>query len=388
MTKKLYYNDSHMQTFTGNVMSCRYDEKKKCYAVELDQTAFFPEGGGQYADPGILGGIRVEDVQEKEGIIFHYLKQPLKIGTATEGQIDFKERFSRMQQHSGEHIVSGIVHKHFGYDNVGFHLGEFITTLDFNGILTESSIRQIEQEANEAVAANIEIQVIYPTKEELASMEYRSKKELDGQVRIVIIPGYDICACCAPHVVRTGEIGIIKLVDAVKYKGGTRVSMLNGFRALQDYREKEASVKEISHVLSAKQEEVAQAVKRQKSETNEWREKAVHWQSQYLENMLNDLLLPEGHYCLFMHEMDKNAARRFVDKGMHKVKGVCGIFIGNNEQGYHYILGSQNIDMKNFLEDFNSHFKGKGGGSKGMVQGTVSAPETEIRSYLQSVNLQ
>lgn len=382
MTEKLYYEDSHLGRFHAQVIECEWDEKKGCYGVVLDRTAFFPEGGGQYADPGTLNGIAVEDVKEKGEQILHYLKTPLEIGTLAEGVLDFTERFSRMQQHSGEHIVSGLVHRHFGYDNVGFHLGEELVTMDFNGVLTEEQLRQVELEANGAVAANVEILTSYPSKDELAELDYRSKKELEGQVRIITIPGYDVCACCAPHVSRTGEIGMIKLVDAIKYKGGIRVSMVCGFRALRDYQEKETSVREISRLLSAKPAEVSDAVKRLQGEMQQWKEKLARMQNHYLERKLEEI--PEGseQYFLFEQEMDKNAARRFVDTGMRWCGKLCGIFLGDDEKGYQYTFGSQTLELKPFLKEFHERFPGKGGGKGEMVQGTVNGTAKELKAYL------
>lgn len=385
MTEKLYYQDQKMQNFTARVLSCEFDEKKACYGIVLDRTAFFPEGGGQYADPGVLNGIAVQDVKEKGEVIIHYLKEAIEVGSEVSGQIDFDVRFSRMQQHSGEHIVSGIVHKHFGYENVGFHLGDEITTLDFNGPLTEEQVRQVEWEANEAVFRNVPIQVSYPTKEERDLLEYRSKKELSGQVRIVTIPGYDVCACCAPHVTLTGEIGLIKLVDVVKYKGGVRVTMMSGFRALQDYQEKENSVREISRALSAKPNEVAGAVSRLRNEVGKCKETISRLQSGYLEDKLDEITDETVSYVLFEEEMDKNAGRRFVDAGMRKVSGICGLFLGNDEKGYSYTMGSMNVNMRDFLKEFHEVCPGKGGGKPEMVQGSVSASRDVIEGFLFSV---
>ncbi|MDD3253610.1 MAG: alanine--tRNA ligase-related protein [Lachnospiraceae bacterium] len=371
-TEKLYYQDSHMREFTAQVLSCEWDEKKNAYGVVLDRTAFFPEGGGQYADSGVLGGIAVEDVKEKDERVLHYLKQPLEAGAQVQGVIDYEERFSKMQQHSGEHIVSGLVHRYFGYDNVGFHLGQELVTMDFNGTFTGEQLCQIEREANAAVTQNIPIQVIYPTRQELDELDYRSKKELSGQVRIVIVPGYDVCACCAPHVSLTGEIGMIRLVDAIKYKGGTRVTMVCGFRALQDYRMKERNIIEISRQLSVKPYETAEAVQRMQTELQQWKEKLIRTQTAYLEKKLEELSAETKDYILFEPEMDKNAARKFVDAGMQKCSGICGIFLGNDESGYQYTLGSQSVDLKTFLKEFHETFPGKGGGKSQMVQGTVA----------------
>ena len=325
-TTKLYYKDSHQDSCLATVMSCEWNEKKNCYEVILDQTVFFPEGGGQYADTGILGTAKVLDVQEKEGQIIHYTDQPLDAGTEVEGRIDYPERFSQMQQHTGEHIVSGIVHRTFGYDNVGFHLGQELVTMDFNGTFTEEELQNVELEANEAVVKNLPILITYPSREELEQLEYRSKKELTGQVRIVEIPGYDVCACCAPHVKLTGEVGIIRLIDAIKYKGGTRVTMVCGFRALKDYRMKESNIREISRMLSAKPEESAQAVKRLQDEAKSWKEKLIQTQSRAMEQILENLPEHVENYLVFEKDVDKNVARRFVDEGKANARASAASF--------------------------------------------------------------
>ena len=384
MTEKLYYQDSHIEQFTAQVLSCEWDEKKQYYGVILDRTGFFPEEGGQYADAGTLNGLDVEAVREKSDVITHYLKQPLEAGAEVTGWIDYQDRFSKMQQHSGEHIVSGLVHRHFGFDNVGFHLGKELVTMDFNGSLTEEAVRQIEWEANQAVAENLEIQVMYPTREELAAMDYRSKKELSGQVRIVTVPGYDVCACCAPHVERTGEIGIIKLIDWIRYKGGTRVTMVCGFRALQDYQVKENNVREISRLLSAKPYETADAVKRLKAETLQWKEKLYQMQTQYLDQKLKEIPEAAVNYLLFEEGLDKNAARKFVDAGKERCTGICGLFLGNDEQGYQYTLGSRTANLTGLLKEFHAVFDGKGGGKGLMVQGTAAGKREKMKEFFEA----
>lgn len=388
MTEKLYYQDSHLEEFEAQVISCQENQKNNCFEVVLDKTAFFPEGGGQSADSGEINGVLVKDVREKGGQVIHCMAQPLVVGGHVSGKINFPERFSKMQQHTGEHIVSGLVHKRFGYDNVGFHLGKESVTLDFNGTFHDGQIREIEWEANQAVAKNIAVQVLYPTKEELGRLDYRSKKELEGQVRIVQILGYDICACCAPHLAFTGEVGLIKLVDAVKYKGGTRVTMACGFRALQDYQMKEDNVREISRLLSAKPHETAEAVKRLQKEQQSMKDKMFRLQNRYLEAKLEELekksgvlQAPIASCLLFEEDLDKNVARRFVDAAMHRYEGICGIFLGNKSHGYHYILGSQNQDLRDFLKGFHQVFAGKGGGKPEMVQGTVEGGQAQLEKY-------
>ena len=220
----------------------------------------------------MLGDVKVLDVREEDGRILHITDAPLETGIRVRGILDWEERFMKMQQHTGEHIVSGLVHSRFGYTNVGFHLGSEDCTMDFNGEITPEELAQIELEANRAVWKNLKVETVYPPRDELARMEYRSKIEIQGAVRIIVIPGYDRCACCAPHVKETGSVGLIKIVGAVHYKGGMRVSILCGFRALKDYRMKERNVTEISNLLSAKQEDTAQAVEHLRQELNRQRE--------------------------------------------------------------------------------------------------------------------
>ena len=221
MTEKLYYQDSYLSEFEAEVLSCVPKGNK--YEVVLSRTAFFPEGGGQTADTGVLVSgqqrIQVLDVQEKDGVVLHETDGLLEAGAVVQGELNFQERFLKMQEHTGEHIISGIVHRRFGYQNVGFHLGKEEVTMDYDGPLTEEELRQIEYEANRAVAENIPIVILEPSKEELPHIFYRSKMEIEGQVRIVQIPGYDSCACCAPHVKTTGSVGMIKITGAIRYKG-------------------------------------------------------------------------------------------------------------------------------------------------------------------------
>lgn len=387
MTEKLFYQDSRIRKFTARVESCRETEKNQ-YEVVLDRTAFFPEEGGQYADSGRLfqgeQEIPVLDVQEKNGILIHYTEKALQEGTEITGEIDYEERFSKMQQHTGEHIVSGIVHRRFGYNNVGFHLGNEEVTMDFDGMLTMEQIREIEREANEAVAANVEIQVLYPTKEELKDIAYRSKMEIEGQVRIVRIPGWDTCACCAPHVTATGEIGIIKLTGAIKYKGGMRVSMLCGFRALEDYNRKEESVIAISRKLSAKPETIVEAVERLEKEIQAGKEKIIRLQEQYIKGILAGVKPEDTCVLLFEEELDPAAMRSFVNDAMEITTGICGVFIGNEEEGYRYVLGSKEQNINAIAKEMNQAFNGRGGGKPPMVQGSLKTAKENIEEFLKN----
>ena len=390
MTEKLFYKDSYTKEFQARVLSCT--ECKESYQAVLTRTAFFPEGGGQSADTGFFytedgREIPVTDVQEKDGIVFHYITSPVKEGEEIKGKLDFEERFSKMQQHTGEHIISGLVNRHFGYHNVGFHLGTEEVTMDYDGILTQEDLEQIEMEANQAVAENIPVVVLYPSEEELKNITYRSKIEIEGQVRIVQIPGYDSCACCAPHVKETGSIGLVKIVGAIHYKGGMRVSMLCGFRALSDYRMKERNVVKISNLLSAKQEDTAHAVERLGQEVNRQKEKIKNLQQRYVELCLEEAgnqakTDPEKNILLFVEELDAGARRNFVNAAMDMTEGYAGVFVGNDEEGYQYVLGSRSRDIQDAGKKLNNRFQGKGGGRPPMIQGSLNGKEQALKEFI------
>lgn len=390
MTEKLFYEDSHMQTFTARVLECFQDGDR--YQTVLDRTAFFPEGGGQYADTGWLENtsdpekkmeIRVVDVQERDGKIRHITDQPIPAGSLVSGRIDWPERFMKMQQHTGEHIVSGLVHGRFGYDNVGFHLGSADCTMDFNGGITKEELREIELRANEAVSENLDIQVSYPSKEMLSELEYRSKAEIEGQVRIVTVPGYDVCACCAPHVAKTGEIGMIKLTNVQRYKGGVRVTMLCGFRALADYNRKAASVKQISAALCAKEDEVAEAVGHLKDEYGRLKARMAEQQKEMLRFKARECDGRGAAVCLFEPDLEGECPRLLMNLVLERGHELCAVFCGNDEEGYRYVVGSGQMDMRKLVKELNAAFSGRGGGKPEMAQGSLKGARNELRAWME-----
>lgn len=380
ITEKLFYQDSHLRKFTAEVISC--EAVKDRYEIETDRTAFFPEGGGQYADTGELGGVRVLDVREENGRIFHVADGPLEVGTTVSGRIDWEERFMKMQQHTGEHIVSGLVHSKFGYSNVGFHLGSEDCTMDFNGEITGEELREIELEANRAVWKNLEIQVLYPSASQAEHMEYRSKIEIEGQIRIVTVPGYDVCACCAPHVKRTGEIGLIKLTGMQRYKGGVRVTMLCGVRALSDYAVKQEQAADISALLCAKQNEIAEAVHHLRDECAGLKSQIVGKDRKlvmYQAEMVPD---EEETVCIFSDDIEGENMRLLMNKVLERERKLCAVFHGDGSGGYRYVIGSRSADMRPFVKEFNAEFDGRGGGRPEMVQGTASGNEEDIKAWI------
>lgn len=388
MTEKLFYQDSHLTEFEAKVLSCEPVNPDVLpghsgeYAAELDRTAFFPEGGGQYADTGVLGGVRVTDVQEKDGRILHLLEGPLEPGTCVSGRIDWEERFMKMQQHSGEHIVSGLVHSAFGYNNVGFHLGSEDCTMDFDGELSKEQLVHIEQEANRAVWKNLKIQALYPSAEELARMEYRSKIEIEGQVRIIVVPGYDVCACCAPHVSYTGEIGLIKLTHVQRYKGGARVTMLCGVRALQDYEVKQEQAGEISALLCAKENEIAESVRHLRDEADNLKYELGEKEKKLIA-VKAEMIPKDGKpVCIFTEDIEGDSMRLLMNLVLEAGHNVCAVFHGNDSEGYRYVIGSRTQNMRELVKEFNAAFDGRGGGKPEMVQGTARGCESEMKTWI------
>ena len=381
-TRRLFDEDSRLTSFTAVVQSCEADGK--LYRIRLDQTAFFPEEGGQSCDCGKLGGETVVRVLEDAGVITHWLAAPLTPGTEVSGEIDWEKRFSDMQQHTGEHIVSGLVHDIFGYDNVGFHLGSEYVTMDYSGPLNPTQLQEIEERANQVVWANLPVSVTWPSAQELETLFYRSKKELEGDIRIVEIPGVDRCACCAPHVLRTGEIGVIKIISSESYKGGVRVYMLCGSRALADYQKKQESAAEISALLSARPDEISLAVSRQKEECEGLRFEVNRLKMELIQSGIMQLS-EEKCVCLFNPNLDKGNNRRAWNLLCERFPGsVCAAFSGSDESGYQFILGGGGYDARETGKVLLAAFSGKGGGSAQMFQGQIPEKQKEIEEFLKN----
>lgn len=375
-TTKLYDVDAYAIEFEAKVVSCESIEKG--FAVVLDQTLFFPEEGGQTPDKGRIDGVEVLDVQIKGDVITHYVEEPLDEGKEIKGCIDWQHRFFNMQQHSGEHLFSGLAHRKYGLRNVGFHLSNQIVTMDFDKSLTEAQLKEMEWEINEAIVANVEIKTGYPSKEELVDLEYRSKIEIDGAIRIVEIPGYDICACCAPHVKRTGEIGMFKIQSVQNYKGGMRISFLCGFRALEEYRRKAEIIAEVSGLLTTNQENIADHVTKLKTQVQSLKTQLSNTKQTLMENKLAEIPAEQKDVILFERDLDTPVMRTVVNKLMETHEGVCGIFSGTDEDGYNFIIGSKSVDCREVATMLREKFDARGGGKSQMIQGSLTAPAVDI----------
>ncbi len=385
MTEKLYYKDSHMAVFDAVVTSC--EKIKNGYAVALDRTAFFPEGGGQLGDIGYLNDIRVFDTHEKNNVILHYTECEMEVGTPVTGRIDWNRRFRFMQNHSGEHIVSGIINSITGFNNVGFHLGDEVVTIDFDGEISPEILAEVEYRANTAVYENRNINTYFPSAEELPKINYRSKLELTENVRIVEVEGYDTCACCAPHVSRTGEIGVIKLLDTMRHRGGIRINMVCGYRALEDYNKKYSNIAAISASLSAKQHETAAAVERVKKELSDMKLTCSALRRELILFKADALEETEGNMIIFEDSLEPADLRELVNIGVTKCEGVCAAFTGNDKDGYNYVIGSNCIDLRKSSKEINAAIEGRGGGQSGMIQGSCKASKVVIKEYFASFGI-
>ena len=378
---KLYYDSAYIKEFEAQVLSCQ--EGKKGWEITLSATAFYPEGGGQPADTGLLGNVRVTDVHEKDGQVVHYTDGPLPVGEMVRGVIDWDRRFQHMQEHSGEHLVSGLIHQRFGYDNVGFHMGTDEVTIDFNGVLEWGDLMAFEEKAIGMIWENLEISAVYPEKDELDAMEYRSKKELTGAVRIVSIPGGDVCACCGTHVERTGEIGLVKFLSMIHYKGGVRISLLCGKRAVEDYERKRDQVQKISVLLSARPGEISRAVEKLKDEEAKLQEKLVAAYDKLIASEVRDIKEGDGDIFILEPDFEAIQLRHLVNRLLEEKKGKTVLALGGAAEGsFLYVLGSRDGDMRRLSRELNGLLNGRGGGSAQMAQGTFFATKDQLQAIL------
>jgi alanyl-tRNA synthetase len=379
-TTKLYYENAYTQRFTAQVTAC--EPVKGGYHVQLDQTAFFPEGGGQTADTGTLDSVHVLDCHEKGGEIYHLTDAPLTVGQTVTGLLDWHDRFRKMQNHTGEHIVSGLVHARYGFENVGFHLAEDGCTFDFDGELTRQQLDDLEQAANTIVWENRPVTTAFPSSEELAALTYRSKLDLTENVRLVSVEGVDVCACCAPHVSRTGEIGIIKLLDFMRHRGGVRIWAKCGWDALQDYDRRYTASAAISGLLNTPQDCIVPGVEKLLAQRDSLKQELTTLQRQALEAQAAALAPTEGNYLLFP-QTDNEGMRLLANALLEKCGGVCALFSGQ-DGAYQFVLASRTQDMRSFLKENQSALQARGGGQTQMVSGRSTAAKADLEAFFRA----
>lgn len=392
MTERLYYKDAYLTEFDAAVTSCEADGK--VYKAEFDRTAFYPEGGGQPCDLGEIfiaestssdvhaetgTVIRVLDVQEEDGHVVHTLDAPVAAGTQIHGKIDWERRFDHMQQHSGEHIVSGMICKAFNCDNVGFHMNEELVTIDYNTEITFNELLKIEKQANSYIWENHPVVITVPSAEELKTIEYRSKKELEGDVRIVSFPGADTCACCGLHVKLSGEIGIVKFTSVQKFKGGVRIELYCGGRAAHHLCVCHMQNKAVAQLLSAKDENTFEMAVKMQNELQETKQTLASFEENYYKAVA-ETYRDKGDVLLIHAPLRGDGVRRLADALSTACGGMAAVFAGENGE-YKYAVIHKDHDISSFIKEMNQVLNGRGGGRNGFAQGSCAAAAEEIRKH-------
>lgn len=377
MTEKLYYIDAYIRDFTATVLSCA-----KCdggYDVILDRTAFFPEEGGQSSDTGRIADARVTHVYECDGTVHHITDSPVPAGEVS-CALDFDGRFDKMQCHTAEHILCGIIHTLHGLDNVGFHIGEDEVTFDISSPLTREELDRVERLANEAVFSNLPVHTYFPTAEELPTLDYRSKLELTENVRLVKIGDVDLCACCAPHVARTGEIGLIKILETMNHRGGMRIWIVAGSRSLADYRAKYDNIRRISAAISIPQHETADALTKFLKDTEQLKYELKCARRALAETKAECVTPTDGNAVFCFPDFGAEELRSFVNYAISKVGGIL-VALSGADGDYKYIIASESVNLTSEIKSINSALSGRGGGKPNAVQGSFSATLADIRAY-------
>ncbi|MBE6995711.1 MAG: alanyl-tRNA editing protein [Ruminococcaceae bacterium] len=377
-TEKLYYADAFARDFTATVLSC--EETKGGWNVVLDRTAFYPEGGGQPSDRGTLGGAAVIDVHEKDGVIRHLCDRPLDAGTAVTGAIDWARRFDHMQQHSGEHIISGILCADYDCDNVGFHLGADTVTIDYNTEISWEQALDAERKANECIWADTPVQITCPDPKTLAALNYRSKKELTGQVRIVSFPGADCCACCGTHVRTAGQVGLIKVLSVQKFREGVRIEILCGQRALTYLGKVYDQNRAVGQKLSVKAFDTFAAVERLAQELSDLKFRAAGLEAQVFAS-LAETHAGQGDVLLVQPPMAPDSVRRLADAVAQRCGGLAAVFAGEDGTYNYALLRADGADIAPLVKAMNAALNGRGGGRNGFAQGSVQADRAHIEAF-------
>lgn len=376
-TRKLYYEDCHLREFEAVVTGC--EEMAGGYEVTLDATAFYPEGGGQACDKGFLDAVRVLEVREQGDLVIHLCDGPLRVGETVRGRIDWERRFDLMQQHTGEHIVSGIIHRRWGCNNVGFHMGNEMMEVDFDGPISAEAIEELEREANAVVWANVPVRCWIPAPEELPGVTYRSKRQLPWPVRIVQVGETDSCACCGVHTAFSGEVGLIKILSCIKFHSGVRMEIVCGARALDYVSRILEQNRQVSQVFSAKPLETGAAARRINEQLS-----GEKFRSAGLERKLFAQIAQSctGQQDVLRFEpgLSPAAVRELAECIAGCCSGVAAVFSGEQES-YTVCLARPGGDVKALGADMAKALNGRGGGKAGFFQGSIHASRKEIEKF-------
>ncbi len=382
-TRKLYYEDCHIRSFCATVTDCR--ETEKGFWVELDATAFYPEGGGQACDLGTLDDAKVLSVKEEDEKVLHLCHKPLPIGKAVAGKLDWARRFDLMQQHTGEHIVSGIIHRLFGGHNTGFHVGADTVTIDFDVPIAPEKLPEIEKLANEAVFLNLPVSCTVPAADTLPQISYRTKRQLPWPVRLVEVPGYDTCACCGVHVSQTGEIGVIKLLSCIKFHEGVRIEMVCGGRALDLLSRIFEQNRLVSQAFSAKILETGAAAARMNEVLAAEKFRAAALEKQ-LFDAIGQTFAGKGDTVYFAEGLESSSVRALADTIARYCAGTAAVFSGSDEKGYALCLVNKTTDVRPLGQELTKILCGRGGGKDGFFQGNVRASRAEITAFFANMS--
>ena len=378
-TRKLYYEDCHLRVFTARVLSCEKSEKG--WNVLLDQTAFYPEGGGQASDIGTLGSVNVLHASEEGEAVIHLCGAPLEVGAEVEGRIDWSHRFDLMQQHTGEHIISGLIHAKYGHHNTGFHMGADMITIDFDGIVPPGDLPEIEAAANQAVWSDIPLKIWTPSPEELPNVFYRTKRALPWPVRIVQVPGFDSCACCGVHVERTGEVGLVKLFSSVRFRTGSRIELLCGRRVLEFLSKNYDQNLLVSRAFSARLTETGTAAEKMNELLGQQKMKIAALETDIF-SAIAEQCTGKGNVLIFREGLDSVLVRKLADMAADRCGGIAAVFSGSDESGYSYCLVARSEDLQPFGKAMNAALSGRGGGKPEFQQGSVRACRQAVLAYL------
>ncbi len=379
--EKLYYTEPETAEFSARVLSCR--EAGTGWELVLDRTAFYPEGGGQPCDLGSIDGAGVKFVSEREGVVVHVVDRPFDTGREVRGAVDMRRRRDYTEQHTADHVLTGVIHRRYGFDNVGFHMGAETTTIDLNGVLTAGQLAEMEDEANEAIRSNLPVLESYPAKAELERMEYRSKKELEGDVRIITIPGVDVCACCGTHVERTGALGLIKVLSMTHLRGGIRLEFAAGERAWRFMAAAFEENRKNSVLLSAKQLETSSAVGRLLEEQARLKAELAETEKRWY-SAVSRANAGKEPVLLFEQGLTSAQVQRLANELMEKANGVAAVFSGSDSEGWRYAVGQRDGDVRGLIKRMNSELRGRGGGRDFFAQGQVSAKRAEIERFFET----
>mgnify|MGYP002265588290 FL=1 len=377
-TEKLYYTDPFLTTFTAKVLSC--EAGKGGYLVTLDRTAFYPEGGGQPADHGTLGGIAVTDVHEKDGVVIHTVEKAVEIGENVTGSIDWARRFDHMQQHSGEHILSGILCHNYHCDNVGFHLGADTVTIDYNTDISWEEALAAEYQANQVIWADAPVEITYPSPAELEQLDYRSKKALTGKVRIVTFPEADCCACCGTHVLRAGQVGIIKVLSCQKFRSGVRMEILCGERAWRYLSGTYDQAHAVGQHLSVKPLEAAAAVERLTEELTAAKARMAELEGEVFSHKAH-AYCGKGDVVLVEPPLRPDGVRRLADAVARECGGLAAVFAGEDGRYNYALVRADGADIAPLVKAMNAALTGRGGGRSGFAQGSVQTDADTIHAF-------